>query len=186
MTAAFEGLGIKKSRVHEFMKDECNLSLKAATLHLGPRNDEKKLEKRSKWAEAWMNTDMDFTKSCIFIDESGFDISMRHSRAWSRKGTEAIIPTASIRVVSYTVIGSISAIGVVNITMRVPMPPKKLRSKVVKKIKLPHLKLPKRNVQQLAIILILSERYWTSWTDILKLKVFTLLWIMARSIHRVK
>ncbi|KAI8096113.1 hypothetical protein BDF21DRAFT_324269, partial [Thamnidium elegans] len=86
LTEAFERLGIKKSRIHKFMKDEWNLSLKIATLHLGPRNDEKNLEKRSKWVEAWMNTDMDFTKNCIFIDESGFDISMRHSRAWSRKG----------------------------------------------------------------------------------------------------
>lgn len=41
LTAAFEGLDIKKSRVLEFMKDECNLSLKVATLHPGPRNDEK-------------------------------------------------------------------------------------------------------------------------------------------------
>lgn len=90
MTAAFEGLDIKKSRVHEFTKDECNLSLKVARLHPGPRNDENFLEKRLKWVQDWMNTDMDFTKNCVFIDESGFDINMRRSRAWSRKGTEAI------------------------------------------------------------------------------------------------
>lgn len=53
LTAAFEGLNIKKSRVHEFMKDKCNLSLKVTTLHPGPRNDEKNLEKRLKWAQTW-------------------------------------------------------------------------------------------------------------------------------------
>ncbi|KAI9259240.1 hypothetical protein EDC94DRAFT_542989, partial [Helicostylum pulchrum] len=39
LTAAFEGLGVKKFRVHRFMKDECNLSLKVDTLYPGPRND---------------------------------------------------------------------------------------------------------------------------------------------------
>lgn len=86
---------------------------------------------------------MDFTKNCVFIDESGFDINMRRSRAWSRKGTEAIAPTESTRAKSHTVIGAISAIGIVSITMRVPLPPKKkLRFKVVKKEKLPHPKPP--------------------------------------------
>ncbi|KAI7904271.1 uncharacterized protein BX663DRAFT_417824, partial [Cokeromyces recurvatus] len=33
LTTAFEGLDIKKSRVNEFMKDECNLSLKVVTLY---------------------------------------------------------------------------------------------------------------------------------------------------------
>ncbi|KAI9249369.1 hypothetical protein EDC94DRAFT_589198 [Helicostylum pulchrum] len=32
-TAAFKGLDIKKSRVHEFMKEEYNISLKVATSH---------------------------------------------------------------------------------------------------------------------------------------------------------
>lgn len=46
LTAAFEGLDIKKSRVYEYIKNECNLSLKVATLHPGPRNDEKKCRKK--------------------------------------------------------------------------------------------------------------------------------------------
>ncbi|KAI7869669.1 hypothetical protein BDF14DRAFT_1779362 [Spinellus fusiger] len=33
LTRIFEGLDIKKSRVHRFMNDECNHSLKVATLH---------------------------------------------------------------------------------------------------------------------------------------------------------
>lgn len=66
LTAAFEGLDIKKSRVDEFIKDKCNLSLKVATLHPGPGNDEKNLEKGLKWAQTWMNTDMDFTKKKLY------------------------------------------------------------------------------------------------------------------------
>ncbi|KAG2206692.1 hypothetical protein INT47_003634 [Mucor saturninus] len=130
LTAAFGGLDIKKSRVHEYMKDECNFSLKIATLHPGPRNDEKSLEKRL-------------------------------SRAWSRKGTEAVIPVASTKAASHTVIGAISAICVINITMRVPMPPKKIKIQGGKKENLSHPKTLKRKVQQLAMISILLERHWT-------------------------
>lgn len=82
-----------------------------------------------------MDTDIDFTKNCVFIDESDFDINMRRSRAWSRKDTEAIIPTSSTRAVSYTVIGAISVIGVVNITMKVPLPLKKIKIQGGKKKK---------------------------------------------------
>ncbi|KAI7906276.1 uncharacterized protein BX663DRAFT_428181 [Cokeromyces recurvatus] len=73
LTAAFEGFDIKKSGVNEFMKDQCNLSLKVVTLHPRPRNNEKNLEKRLKWVQEWMGTNMDFTKNFVFIDESGFD-----------------------------------------------------------------------------------------------------------------
>lgn len=102
-----------------------------------------------------MEANMDFTKNCVFIDEFGFDINMRRRRAWPRKATEAVIPTVSIRVVSHTVIGAISAIGVICIIMRVPLPPKKIKIQGGKKEKLSHPKSPRVKVQQLAITLIL-------------------------------
>ncbi|KAI8643970.1 hypothetical protein BD408DRAFT_413860, partial [Parasitella parasitica] len=43
LTRSFEGLEIKKSRVAEFMKEECNLSIKVA------RNSKTTLEARAKW-----------------------------------------------------------------------------------------------------------------------------------------
>lgn len=155
------------SRIKSISRN-CNLSLKVASLHPGPRNDEKNLEKRLKWAQEWMNTDMDFTKNCIFIEESGFDINMRRSRAWSKKGTEAVIPTASTRAVSHTVIGAISAIGVVNITMRVPLSPKKIKIQGGKKRKAAPPKSHKLKVQQLATTSILSGIHWILWIDIPK------------------
>lgn len=56
---------------------------------------------------------MEFTRNCIYIDESGFDIDRRRSKAWSKEDVKAVIATASTRVQSYTVIGAISALGVV-------------------------------------------------------------------------
>ncbi|KAG0732807.1 hypothetical protein G6F60_013832 [Rhizopus arrhizus] len=38
LTKSFEGLEIKKSRVAEFMKEDCNLSIKVVTRHPKDRN----------------------------------------------------------------------------------------------------------------------------------------------------
>lgn len=135
LTSLFEGLEIKKSRVHEFMKDECNLSLKVATLHPLPRNCDANLQRRMEWVQKWAVTDMDFTKNCVFIDESGFHINMRRSRAWSKKGTEAIVPIDMTKAPSHSVIGAISARGVVNMCLRVPLAPKKIKIQGGKKRK---------------------------------------------------
>lgn len=43
---------------------------------------------------------------------------MHRSRAWSRRGTQAIIEPTSARGVSHTLIGAVSAFGVVNVSMR--------------------------------------------------------------------
>ena len=59
-------------------------------------------------------------ENCVFLDETGFDINMRRTRAWSKRGTEATIETPSARGVSHTVIGAVSAFGVVNLSLREP------------------------------------------------------------------
>lgn len=43
---------------------------------------------------------------------------MRRSRGWSKRGTQAVVKTPSARGVTHAVIGAISAIGVVNLSMR--------------------------------------------------------------------
>ncbi|KAI9027547.1 hypothetical protein CLU79DRAFT_686632, partial [Phycomyces nitens] len=57
------------------------------------------------------DSDVDFTKNCIFIDESGLHINMRKNYAWSRKSEHTVVklpqPSAS-----HTIIGTISTKGV--------------------------------------------------------------------------
>ncbi|KAG2198710.1 hypothetical protein INT47_005395 [Mucor saturninus] len=53
---------------------------------------------------------MDYLSNCIFLDEL--------STARSAKGTPAIVTTLSIRAVNHTILGATSAMGVVNIEMR--------------------------------------------------------------------
>ncbi|ORZ06280.1 hypothetical protein BCR42DRAFT_496423 [Absidia repens] len=91
LTKQFEGLVIKKTVVHEFMKNECNLSLKKAHFHPLARNSIATIEKRYEWVLKWMNTDMDFTTNCVFIDEAVFNINQRRTFAWAEKGDTPII-----------------------------------------------------------------------------------------------
>lgn len=118
LTTSFAGLQIKKSRVAEFMKEECNLSIKVMTRHPLARNKEETLQARADWVNQWVENGMDYLRNCIFVDESGFDINMRRSRGWSKRGTQAIVTVPSARGVSHTIIGAISALGVVNLSMR--------------------------------------------------------------------
>ncbi|KAG1049475.1 hypothetical protein G6F43_008198 [Rhizopus delemar] len=120
LTKSFKGLQIKKSRVAEFMKDDGNLSIHVLTRHLKARNSPKTLEVRTKWIEEWLQKDLHFMQNCVFFDKVGFDMNMRRSRGRSRRGAPARIESPSARGVSHTMIGAISAFGVVNVSMRKP------------------------------------------------------------------
>lgn len=120
LTKQFEGLVIKKTVVHEFMKNECNLSLKKAHFHPLARNSNATIEKRYEWVLKWMNTDMDFTTNCVFIDEAAFNINQRRTFAWAEKGDTPIVKVAKTRAISHTILGAISVAGVVNISIRKP------------------------------------------------------------------
>ncbi|KAG1509243.1 hypothetical protein G6F47_001604 [Rhizopus delemar] len=137
LTKSFEGLEIKKSRVAEFMKEECSLSLKVVTRHPKARNSQKNLEARANWVKQWQQKGLHFMKNCVFLDEAGFDVNMRRSRGWAQRGKPAIEETTSARGVSHTVIGAISAYGIVNVSLREPGNVKKRRVVGAKKRKAP-------------------------------------------------
>ncbi|KAG1553500.1 hypothetical protein G6F49_008342 [Rhizopus delemar] len=125
LPSKFAGLEIKKSRVHEFMRDECNLSLKQTTRWPEARANENNIQNRYDWVIRWSNTDMDFSKNCIFIDEAGFDINMKPSRTWAPRGQMAVTISPTTRAPSHTIIGAISTVGVINQSIRVPKQPPK-------------------------------------------------------------
>lgn len=127
LTENFENFSLKETVVGEFISKECNISIKKATRHPEPRNNPDKLRLRREWVETWSKTEMNFISNCIFIDESAFDINMRPSTARSARGTPAVIITPSTKAASHTILGAISSMGVVNIEIRVPVPPKKIK-----------------------------------------------------------
>lgn len=70
---------------------------------------------------------MSYTDNCIFIDESALDINMKPPTARSARGTPAIVTSPSARAISHTILGAISAQGVVNMEIRVPLTPKRIK-----------------------------------------------------------
>ena len=111
------------------MRSECNLSLKKADFHSIQRNSPAKMEERHDWVRKWENTDMNFLTNCVFLDESAFDINMKRSRAWSKKGTRAIVTRPTTRANTTTILGAISAAGLITIGV------KKKKSRPAKKRK---------------------------------------------------
>lgn len=124
LTKNFEGFMLKDTVVGKFISTECNLSIKAITRHPVARNQGAKIKERREWVETRSKTNMDYTKSCIFIDESAFDINMKPPTARSARGTPAIVTSPSARAISHTILGAISVCGVVNMEIRVPLTPK--------------------------------------------------------------
>ncbi|KAG1450377.1 hypothetical protein G6F56_008368 [Rhizopus delemar] len=88
--------------------------------HPTARNSPTVIEKRAVWVEEWLAKGMLYLQNCVFLDESGFDINMTRERAWSARGEPAIVETPSGRATSHTVLGAISSVGVVNVSMREP------------------------------------------------------------------
>ncbi|KAG1452272.1 hypothetical protein G6F55_008764 [Rhizopus delemar] len=118
----FTELKVSKSTLFDFVKKHCNLSLKKARLQPIDRNSEEKIQERLDWVRKWEKTDMDFTTNCVFLDESAFHINLKRSMAWSRKGTPAVVTVPKTRATTTTILGAISAEGLIKCSLRLPQP----------------------------------------------------------------
>lgn len=70
---------------------------------------------------------MDFSKNCVFIDEADFHINMKASRAWASREQMAVVTTPTTKAPTHTIIGAISSVGVINLSIRVPKQQPKVR-----------------------------------------------------------
>lgn len=117
----FPGLEISKSALHRFMKNVCTLSMKRLEKIPAKRNDPDTIENRKTTVEFRIaNTDMDFEKNCVFLDEAGCNLNITRNRGWSKKGKPAKTIVPSARGISITILGAISADGVIDISLRKP------------------------------------------------------------------
>ena len=53
----------------------------------------------------------------VFLDESAFDINMKRSKAWSRKGTRAIVTQPTTRANTTSILGAISTTGLITVSV---------------------------------------------------------------------
>ncbi|KAG0738811.1 hypothetical protein G6F62_007891 [Rhizopus arrhizus] len=121
LTKSFEDFSLTKSAIHKHMNETCNLSVKKPH-ESEKRNSPENLQERYEWFMKWKDSDADFTKNCIFIDESGFHINMRKNYAWSRKSERIVVKLPQTRAASHTIIGAISTKGIIHIALRKPPP----------------------------------------------------------------
>lgn len=118
LTSRFEDLEISKTALYNFVKKECKISVKRAYFHSVERNSVQKLQERKDWAQHWwQNTDMDYMSNCVFVDESDFNINMKRSIAWTRKGERAIATVPKTRASNITILGAIAGYEVLNISV---------------------------------------------------------------------
>ncbi|KAL1935749.1 hypothetical protein VTP01DRAFT_4889 [Rhizomucor pusillus] len=125
----FEGLKVSKSTVYDFVRAQCNLSLKKARFQPVDRNSEDKIQERLDWVLKWEGTDMDFMTNCVFFDESAFHVNVKHSMAWSKKGSPAVVTVPKTRAQTTIILGAISASNLIKCSLRLPQPPAKKRKR---------------------------------------------------------
>lgn len=123
LSANFEGLKIGTTAVHDFLKVDINFTFKRAAFHTEKRNNEENVEERYKRATEIANSDINFLRNCIFIDESGFHVNLKRTGAWGPKGKTPVIEVENSQVVSHTILGAISVYGVIHTSVRMPSLP---------------------------------------------------------------
>jgi transposase len=126
LTSQFENFQISKSQMNHHLKNNMLISIKKPTFDPKIRNSDSNLQTRYEWFMKWKDSDPDYTKNCIFIDEAGFNINMRNNWARSAVGTPAPVEIEKTRSPSHTIIGAIHCTSVLHVVMKKP-PPKKQR-----------------------------------------------------------
>ncbi len=79
LTKQFDGFSISKSHMNSYLKNVMLVTVKNSTFEPEKKNSVGNLNIRFEWFTKWKNTDLDFTKNSMFIDEAGFHISMRNN-----------------------------------------------------------------------------------------------------------
>lgn len=115
----FSNLEVSATTVHRFATKVCNLSLKRISKWPARRSLEDIKEQRYQWAKEYGDK-LNFSDNCIFIDEAGFNLSMRREYGWSSVGEKAIVNAPITRGLNISFIGAISSHGCISLKVRHP------------------------------------------------------------------
>lgn len=123
LTSSFMDLSVSKTSLHTFLKDECTLTFKIARKEGVERNSISKIQERFEFVTKVLESDIDYSSNCVFIDEAGFNINMKRSGGWAPKGVTPVVKTPSTRSENRTILGAICYFGVVQLSLRKPKAP---------------------------------------------------------------
>ncbi|KAG1396024.1 hypothetical protein G6F60_009883 [Rhizopus arrhizus] len=124
LTSKFEDFSISKSQMNHHLKNNMFITVKKPTFEAKIRNSDDNLQTRYEWFMKWKDSDIDFEKNCVFIDEAGFNINMRSNWARSTIGTPAFVELDKARAPSHTIIGAIHSSSVIHVAMKKTPPTK--------------------------------------------------------------
>ncbi|GAA5803518.1 hypothetical protein HPULCUR_009000 [Helicostylum pulchrum] len=127
LTSNFEDLSLSKRTVYRYLADLWIFTLKGVQLEPVERNTPERILARKEWVEGLRDTDVDYMRNCVFIDEADFNANLRRSQGWSPKGQPAIVKVLTARASSISILGATSAKGPIKVFLRKPIPPSKKR-----------------------------------------------------------
>ncbi|KAG1474713.1 hypothetical protein G6F56_000181 [Rhizopus delemar] len=134
LTEQFEGFTISKSQLSNHLRNTMPITIKKPLFEPEIRNSPENMETRFEWFMKWKDSNLDFTKNRVFIDEAGFHINIRNNWARSKKGSPAIVKQSTTRAVTHTIISTIHSSSIVHFVMKKP-PPRKEKQSISKKRK---------------------------------------------------
>ncbi|KAG1452568.1 hypothetical protein G6F46_012474 [Rhizopus delemar] len=112
----FEGLKISISAIHRHLVHKHNTTLKKLEKIPAARNSDRVIALRKAIIEQYTSdTDMDFPKNCVFINETGFNLHTQRNHGRPLKGTPAKSTVPTGKGVTFTILGAISQAGIINI-----------------------------------------------------------------------
>jgi transposase len=127
LTDSFEDLSISKATVYRYMADLWVLTLKQVRLEPVERNTSERMEFRKTWVKNIEKLGVDYLNNCVFIDGSGFHTNLNRTKGWSPKGERTNKKVLTARANTISILGAVSAKGVIKISLRKPIPPSKKR-----------------------------------------------------------
>lgn len=111
----FEDFSMKATSAGKFIRAQGGFFFKkkkkGGTFRLVARHDEERTVKRA----AWTVSDMGYLSRCVFLNASGVNINMKPPPAWFKLGRPTIIETSLTKSVPHTMLGIISALGIIEI-----------------------------------------------------------------------
>jgi hypothetical protein len=91
LSKQFMGVFISKTQFNYHLRNNILVTIKRLTFEPEVRNSVSNLQTRYEWFMEWKDSDLDFPKNCVFIDEDGFHINLRNDWVRSDIGTPAIV-----------------------------------------------------------------------------------------------
>ena len=156
LTKRFEDFTISKLQLNNHLRNTMLITVKKPIFEPDVRNSVGTIQMRFEWFMEWKDSNLDFTKNCIFIDEAGFHINMRNNRTRSKSGSSAIVKQPKTRAQLHIIIGAIRSSNVVHVVIRKPSPrkekEKKKRGKLIMERREPQPRLVQK-IQKLTTIL---------------------------------